>query len=194
MTTFAREKIRMALHHSEDGLHQALLDITYDEWQKHKGWSMEDMLQYASSFGEVVELAVLLGKYNQQVNNGGHTQYFDNGYGGTHNYSGHSGDYYNFDVPLARRMEELLVKYKLNETTTGKVVTEGIEEFINRTHSWDPVSSDEIDEYNEDDVLPDYEDLDDKYYKVNEDWNAYLEKYLKSWMEFNEDPIAAGRF
>lgn len=182
MTIFAREKVRMALHHNEDGLHQALLNIAYDEWQKQKSWSMEDMLKYAGSFGEIIEFAVLLGKYNQQVTNGGHSQYFDNGYSGSH-----PQDDYDYNTPLARRLEELMLKYQLNETSRGCVVADCVRDFINRTHAWN-VNEHDPDE-NGDVLMPSYDDLDDAYFQVSDAWMLDLERYFKLWMEHNENPI-----
>ena len=58
--------------------HQALLDICYDHWKTEKGWRYEDMLKFAKlTYGELIEFIVLIGKYNQQVTNGGHYQYLD---------------------------------------------------------------------------------------------------------------------
>ena len=189
LISFDREKIRNSLHFNDDGLHQALLNIAYDEWQKHDNWDMEDMLDYARSFGDIVKLAVLLGKYNQQVQNGGHSQYFDNGYSGSHNYKGHTGDYYNYDIPLTLNMLNLMMKHGLNTTENGKAVVKIIEEFIDITSGW----CREDDEEDEDNSMPDYSNLDTKYYKVCGGWMKDLEQYFKLWMEHNEDPIIAGR-
>lgn len=61
--------------------HQAVLDAGYDKWQVTDGWGYADMLDWvAATFGDFYRLAVQIGKYNQQVTNGGHMQYFDNGY------------------------------------------------------------------------------------------------------------------
>lgn len=61
--------------------HQEILNTTYAEWQKNKSWNYSDMIDYAAnSFGKFAALALLVGKYNQQVTNGGHMQYFHNGY------------------------------------------------------------------------------------------------------------------
>lgn len=194
MKDFDRERVRESLRNDPDGLHQALLNIAYDEWQKQKGWSMEDMLQYALEFGNIVQLAVLLGKYNQQVTNGGHSQYFDNGYSGEHE---RGRSYYNYDTPISIRMLALLRKYKLDTTDNGMVVAECIGEFINRTHAWedgDRSYCDYDEECDEDDSMPSYDDLDTKYYKVCDAWMSDLERYFRLWMEHNEDPIATGRF
>lgn len=190
MKEFDRERVREALKFDKDGLHQALLNIAYDGWQKNKDWTMEDMLQYALEFGSVVQLAVLLGKYNQQVTNGGHSQYFDNGYSGDHKYK--SRNYYNYDVPRSVRMLELMQKFKLDTLPRGEKVAAYIGEFIDRTQSFE--SGNSYDSYyedcEEDDSMPNYDDLDTAYYEINEDWMKDLEQYFKLWMEHNKDPIA----
>jgi len=66
---------------TEEGVHQAILDVAYDKWQSEKEWGMGEMLAYAENdLGRIARFAVQVGKYNQQVTNGGHAQYYDNGY------------------------------------------------------------------------------------------------------------------
>lgn len=78
--------------------HQAIMDIAYnylkshedserpgtynvDGYRNNKPWSHSFLTGAAQSeFGELAEFAVLVGKYNQQVCNGGHLQYWDNHY------------------------------------------------------------------------------------------------------------------
>jgi hypothetical protein len=60
--------------------HQAILNLGYFKWQKND-WSYQDMVDYiGKKYHPDFKLMILLGKYNQQVNNGGHYQYLDNGY------------------------------------------------------------------------------------------------------------------
>ncbi len=73
-------------------VHQALMNIGYNEWQKQPNWSYSDMLNYAEKYGDMVILSTLLGVYNYQVCNGGHLQYYDNGYASS-NSSGVFGNY-----------------------------------------------------------------------------------------------------
>lgn len=189
---FNIDAIRAAIHFNEDGIHQALLDIAYDEWQRHEDWKLEDMIQDASEkYGEVMELALLLGKYNQQVTNGGHKQYLDNGYSGTHKPS-YSYDY-DYEVPLTRRLENLMLQYGLDKTERGAAVMVCVKEFINRTYAWDQEYYSDPDEY-EEEPMPNYDDLDDAYYLVNDLWMKDLERYFKLWMEFNESPVESNRF
>lgn len=194
MVAFDKQRVQSVIKPNEDGVWQSLLDICYNDWQNEK-WSLEEMLQNARfSYGEIVELACMLGKYNQQVCNGGHGQYLDNGYSGSHNESAVFGslDYYDYDVPIAQRLLELLDKYKLSDTDYGKKVHDIVQDFINRTVNWDPDSSNWEEE--ELDPMPDYDDLDTAYYQVREWWEHELNRYFSLWMEYGEDPIATGRF
>ena len=69
--------------------HQTILNIGYNWWQKSsedpertkKSIDYKDMIDYISeTYGEIYAGLILIGKYNQQVTNGGHFQYYDNGY------------------------------------------------------------------------------------------------------------------
>ena len=62
------------------------------------------MIDYMSEkYGEVYAGLILIGKYNQQVYNGGHYQYYDNAFAdGT----GGCGSTHDFDHPLHRRLIE----------------------------------------------------------------------------------------
>ena len=60
----------------DEGIHQAILNIAYDRWQNTPGSSYSDMVNWmADDFGGIAKFAVLIGKFNQQVLNGGHSQY-----------------------------------------------------------------------------------------------------------------------
>ena len=63
---------------------QGILNLGYAEWQRnHPKWRYPDMVRWVQlMYGNFAYLCVLLGKYHQQVTNGGHMQYWDNGYGG----------------------------------------------------------------------------------------------------------------
>lgn len=64
-------------------LHQYILDLGYNWWQTDapRGSSYGDMITYMiNTYGEFAASMVLVGKLNQQVENGGYSQYYDNGY------------------------------------------------------------------------------------------------------------------
>ena len=85
--------------------HQTILNIGYMWWQEQinpNSLNYKDMINYISStYGEIFAGLILIGKYNQQVTNGGHTQYYNNGYA-----DGIGGcfDKRDFDHPLHRRL------------------------------------------------------------------------------------------
>jgi hypothetical protein len=120
---------------SEHDAHQGILDVAYGKWQEQdknskKHWSYFDMVNWAfENGGPDCAAAILIGKYNQQVGNGGHLQYFDNGYasgeGGA--FSRHSID----DLPAHEMMMELMVQLKLSETDIGTKVLGIMKEFVN---------------------------------------------------------------
>ena len=77
-------------------IHQAIMNIAYDEYDKwlkkeneqrleegkfKQPWTYTNLLSYVeTNYGSLAEFAVLIGKYNQQVCNGGHEQYWYNSY------------------------------------------------------------------------------------------------------------------
>ena len=78
-------RLKEAVHNDSDFLngdvHQAIMNVGYDWWQNTKGASMEDMILHVrEKYGPVAEFAILFGKFNQQVENGGILQWIDNGY------------------------------------------------------------------------------------------------------------------
>ena len=93
-----------------EGVHQAILDVGYEQWHNQTRWRDADMVNWmGEQFGEVAKLAVLIGKYNQQVTNGGHFQLFDNGY------CGQMASGNDPACPLHREMMELLRISCLNQ-------------------------------------------------------------------------------
>lgn len=193
---FKKSNVQKAIRNA-DSIHQALVNLGYDAWEDHDGWDYKEMTEVCRAvFGDVVEMAILLGKYNQQVCNGGHQQYFDNGYSGYHGPGGRPFDY-NYDVPLAQRTLILLRSSKLDRTDYGAKVHDCLQDFINRMVNHEIADEDEWDivpDGQDDPFIPNLDDLDTAYYLVNEWWEHELERYFKLWMEFGEDPIVTERF
>jgi len=181
MTNFNRERIRQDLTFNPDmSLHQAFMDLAYDGWNQGgaEHWSYQDMLNNARYvYGEIVEMAVMLGNYNYQVENGGHMQYFDNGYA-----SEGKDPYADKDCMMVSRLITLMDKHGIAKTELGKKVRELLCEFQVRTSCCD----DPMDE----EYGADYDDLDSQYYNLNKQWMAELESFLKGWMEKNENPLS----
>lgn len=84
------EKLTKRLVEVNDGSYrkgevwQAILNIGYNMWQSSKqDLSYSDMITWMRiEYGEFAAFCILVGKYNQQVTNGGHIQYWDNCYAG----------------------------------------------------------------------------------------------------------------
>ncbi len=121
MLSFYKEKTLLALETDIDfkggEYHQALLNIVYSEWQKpeNNAWSYAEVIKFAiKEYGELVAFAVLIGKYNQQIGNGGHSQYYDNGYAsGEGGFMSKHGD--------NTEMHDLLLSYYLRNDSLQKM-------------------------------------------------------------------------
>ena len=172
-----------------DGYHQSIMNIMYKHWQKEDiNMSYDEITEwFKNEYGELVQFAVLIGKYNQQVTNGGHFQYYSNGYAG-------DIDKYNLNIPLHKTLVTLLYKTKLTDEISLKVL-KILEEFY--------IELDE-DEYIEEEIFedgqtiideydnPDYMEVintemlnrfDLEYYKINDKFIKILEQYFKNKIE-----------
>ena len=141
---------------------QGILDVGYDEWQKHEDWEYGDMLDYVEEkHGSLARLAILLGKYNQEVYNGGHAQYYANGYASE---GEDGGNLLDDECLLHDEMIELLEEYGLHESELGSKVHKVFKDF-----------------YKLFEVIQEFlNNLDDEYYKINDDWTEFLLKYFKT--------------
>ena len=139
-----------------------------------KQWSYGEMLDSArAKYGELFFTMTLVGKYNQQVCNGGHRQYFDNGYGERD--GGGFGDSHDMSLPLHG---ELLKAFEENILTMGIGLKQN--ESIRKAYGVMSKLSIEIDDdsesdnyrgiYNQDEL----DELDDAWYKVNEEFMEHL--------------------
>lgn len=105
--------------------HQAIMDIGYNEWQRKKGniESSIDMFEYVrSNFGDEFVMMIQIGNYNRQVTNGGHNQYWDNGYASenTNGFMSNHTDCINLSNMIKSIKKSLLyTKYEI----TKKVVS-----------------------------------------------------------------------
>jgi len=96
---------------NEDVWH-ILTEMGYKEWQNDESDvnTLTDMTDFArEKYGELVEFAILLRNYIGQVNNGGHSQYYSNGYAGSGGggFSNHGDDMTNH-----HRLIELYLELK----------------------------------------------------------------------------------
>ncbi|MCF7866765.1 hypothetical protein K9L67_05990 [Candidatus Woesearchaeota archaeon] len=107
---------------TDEEYHQAILDVGYNWWQDKNSEvnSYSDMIyKMDKDFGYKFALLVLLGKYNHQVGNGGHIQYFDNGYASAGS-SGFGGNHKN--IELHYKMIEWFKNSGLDEIKIGKKI------------------------------------------------------------------------
>lgn len=97
---------------AQGDVHQAIIDLAHDEWQKHNNWDYGDVCNWLhKNFGNLALVAMYFGKYNYQVCNGGHLQYFSNGYA-SEKTSGNGSDYE--DIENHDKFVELFNQLDLN--------------------------------------------------------------------------------
>jgi hypothetical protein len=106
-----KEEILMQKSDPDFDWHQAILDIGYTRWQNSENINnYEDMINFMSSnYGDFSALMILVGKYNQQVCNGGHIQYYNNKYCGSD-----EAGLPSIDLHLHKLMLKLFSKYILS--------------------------------------------------------------------------------
>jgi hypothetical protein len=172
----------------EDGYHQVILNIMYEHWQKNAGSYKDTIEWYKNEYGELAQFAVLIGKYNQQVTNGGHLQYYDNGYA-----DGESGFgvKHDPDIPLHQTLTVLFSQSGLRDKTSTAVFNilqefrialdtkEYFEEDVydeEGNHHLDRIDNDDYGEVINTHYLS---KLDKAYYEICDEFMAILEQYFK---------------
>lgn len=139
-------------------VHQAITNLLYSKWRSADGagWSYLDLATWTRlEYGDLAALALLTGRYNQQVCNGGHAQYAANRYDEAHDL-----------------LETLLESLGLAQEGISRQVYEIVAAF----RSGDFHSDDWDDDEDEDD---DSFDLDARYSEVSNDWMVFLEDLFK---------------
>lgn len=109
ITKLGMAKLVLTSSYKRGDFHQAILDVAYADWQDESAGvkSYGDMIDNArKQYGELFFAAILVGKYNHQVGNGGHRQYFDNGY--CDRDGGGFGSEHDPEIPLHKEMIEVL--------------------------------------------------------------------------------------
>ena len=196
---FNTEKIRAAIVADTDNSQwQRLLNLGYNEWQKpeRRGWQYADMIDWAAqTYGEVVKFLILIGKYNQQVCNGGHIQYFDNGYA-----DGTGGCFsdHDPDITLHKEMVQRFEQLGLRQTPIGAQVHDVISGFRIETATEDEFCCDDEEEgrsrddgYRDGDVLNtgELDQLDERYFKISDEFCTFMEEYAARWIATGANPI-----
>lgn len=187
---------------TEPNIQQALMDIGYDFWQKEENQNLNysDILTriimgagFSESDGHLIVFAILTGKYNQQVENGGHIQYFNNGYA-TKNSNGCWGNY--DDISLHEYMIYLVKNYGFEDEPVLKVMEKVslipdycnccdgagyYENYFGDENEDDRGECDECDGTGESEsvfTIYNHEILNDEYYKINEKWLETLNSFF----------------
>ena len=147
----------------DNDFHQATLNIMYDEWQNKDCTYKEILDWFEETYDSFAKFAVLIGKYNQQVCNGGHIQYFNNGYA---NGNGGCFNEHSSSIPLHKELIRLFKQTELKDEISLKAL-EILSEF-------------KIEQ--EDDEILNYEYLrvlDKRYYEINEEFMDLINEYIK---------------
>ena len=158
-----------------DGYHQTIMNIMYEQWQKEDAMSYNDILNwFETTYGSLSKFAVLIGKYNQQVCNGGHIQYFNNGYA-----DGKGGFMSDHDpsIPLHKELIQLFTNANLDDDISQQVL---------RILKCFEIELDEEEELEDFSYLS---TLDSRYYQINDAFMNILERYFESKImeQSNED-------
>lgn len=112
------EKIKNEPCYTNDkdgGIHQAIMNVFYAGWDYTENTPYNyysEMIFVAHTYDPRFALLIMIGKYNQQVCNGGHTQFFDNGYADVDG-GGFFSDHTNAD--LFHFLNELVDEYLFDE-------------------------------------------------------------------------------
>ena len=212
-----KEKVKQKLiNKANDDVHQAIMDVAYEEYKayledinrqlelEHRPvvrWYYSGLCEWVRhQLGDLAEFAVLIGKYNQQVENGGHSQYWQNGYGSVDNiYEDIYLHMYLIEY-FEQMSEEISLFYKEDEimnisSTLGRVLdilkrfpesVEWVVETITAGFDTEGIRErrDPEDDYKE---LTDWSSrqldyLDEQYYKVNKALMDILNLYFYNYL------------
>lgn len=189
---------------------QELINDVYAYWNSDDNITYGDILKYANKkFGNVGELAILVKNYNYQVCNGGHLQYFDNGYCeenvgifsdkdesiplhhrmiqlieilNIHHCNAVKPIYEvmcNFNVEICEAYEEEVEYICENCGGAGYIYTDEFEETEEKCCECDGDGYiDDVEYYDEDIYINNEDKLNKEYYKHNDVFIAYFEKYV----------------
>jgi hypothetical protein len=147
----------------KDDFHEGIIDIMYEEWE-NKDLTYKEILDWLEEdYGSFASFAVMIWKYNQQVCNGGHIQYFNNGY------ANGNGGFFTIQTPLAPLHKKLIKLFKQTELNDeySKRVLDILIDF--RIEQWD----DEIINYKY------LSTLNKRYYEINDEFMNIVNQYIK---------------
>lgn len=128
-------------------VHQGLMDKAYDRWNgEWKGCGYDE---FVNRLDHIERLAVLTGNFNYQVENGGFSQWFGNGY----------GKHVDTIISLLNQYKHLPGISRVIDLVCQAHTRYGGDEYV----------SDDFD---------DLDDLDTAYYAINETFMASMESIL----------------
>ncbi len=135
LTEFLRSTLQSPDFDPEDGLYQAVLDLGYAEWQKPENemWSFGNMIHWMEeNFGHEAALITMLGKFNQQVGNGGITQWLDNGYASkaSEGRRGYQGISPQMNLDLLEQMLDLMASSPIGSLPSADVIKDVLENIL----------------------------------------------------------------
>jgi len=167
-------------------IHQSILNVMYDRWNEgNDDKSYADMIHWMQiEYGSTAAFAVLIGKYNQQVENGGHFQYFDNGYASINDDKS--------DDLLHEDLIGLFRYLKYDESSLGKKVFNILQDF-QITANYDDDDDDEDDCYCEIYTSKNFQVvnprmLDERYNEIKDEWMEFLnESFVKMVQEYQSN-------
>lgn len=188
--------------------HQTLMNINYKWWQEQEedtDAEYKDMIEYAASeYGFIVAGLILAGKYNQQVCNGGHYQYYDNafadGVGGCMSEHDFGHPMHCVLIVWMEKLQPRISTFLQNETYKNafEEVNACMKEFLNIGIDTEETTVDyEYDEEEDEDVKVEYENdeygqmdisdarkLDERYYKYHERFMEIMEYVAETYLEY----------
>ena len=181
-----QEVLKRVKKYDEYDYHQTIMNIMYEHWQKEDvKMNYREILEWFElEYGVLARFAVQIGKYNQQVCNGGHFQYYHNGFMGDTNSE-------EIDISLHQELVVMLNKSELKDDTSLKVfkilqelyieidndcyVEEAVEDEDGNI-VYEDVENDNYMSIVNTDMLSNF---DKEYYKANDEFMEILEKYFK---------------
>ena len=191
-------------------VHQTLLNITYKWWQEQpndKNTNYRDMIEYATDeYGFIVAGLILAGKYNQQVCNGGHYQYYDNafadGIGGCMQEHDVTHPMHNLMILWMEKLQPRIGDILKNEKykTAFDEVLSCMRDFMNTGIDTEETTVEyEYDEEEDEDVKVEYDNedynkidlhdcrkLDERYYQYSARFMEILENVSEMYLEYGK--------
>jgi len=166
---------------SEGDVFSGIIDVSYKHFTPKIGY--DNFLEIIKTkFGLLPYFCILLGSYNGQVCNGGHMQYFDNGYASSKSRKKYDGSDYD-NVNLHEKLLRLFKFLKIEQCVPkklGEKVYSIMKDFDFDCVAFECYNGDDG-QYNENDNdKHDYlEELDNRWYDVTEEFINKFNEYLK---------------